>query len=189
MNKETALSFYLACDDIEECWEERFLAHLEFFRTKVAVPKLYRSRISKLRNDWHAAEILMNEQFPNKLVEVEVPAFQNEIFESVKSYYASLAEIHGGMHRNPNPHNVIFLAESKLKLTKHFTQFISEQCDWDVVKELSIGIEPDPMRIFESIRNFESQGVKRFDQLGQHSLEPLVLEVKRWLRISEQFKD
>lgn len=189
MNKETALSFYLACDDIEECWEERFLAHLEFFRTKVAVPKLYRSRISKLTNDWHAAEVLMNEQFSNEIIEVEIPAFQNEIFASVNSYYASLAEIHGGMHRNPNPQNVIFLAERKLEFTQLFTQFLSEQCAWELSKDLSMGIEPDPMRIFESIRNFESQGVTRFDQLDQHSLEPLVLEVKRWLRIGEQFKD
>ena len=37
MNRDSAQSFYLGSEDIEEAWEERLLAHIEFFRTKVAV--------------------------------------------------------------------------------------------------------------------------------------------------------
>lgn len=189
MNKESALSFYLGCEDVEEAWEERFLAHIEFFRTKVAVPKLFQNRIVKLENDWRAAESLLGEQFDESLTDIELPNFSAIILTSVQAYYASLAEIHGKMHHNPNPPKTIDLAEKKLQLTQRFTAHVSAQCDWSVEEDLAIGIEPDPMRIFESIRNFDAQGVSRFDQLKPNSLEPLVLEIKRWLRLSEQYKD
>lgn len=189
MNRDSAQSFYLGSEDIEEAWEERLLAHIEFFRTKVAVPKLVQSRIAKLNNDWQAAEILLEEEFDTSLSQLDLPDFPDLILPSVQTYYTSLAEIHSKMHQNPNPSNVIFLANKKQELTGRFAQFVSESCQWEGVGDVSIGIEPDPMRIFESIRTFEEQGVTRYGQLEAHSLEPLVLEVKRWLRLGEQFKE
>lgn len=188
MNREEALSFYHGCDDIEDCWDERFMEHLNFFRTKVPLPSLFQKRIQKLRNDAKAASVLLERDWSGNDLVPSVEVKGESIAEVFRSYFDAQNQCFTAMFRTPDPYFLEAVAEQLMRLTQEMAALIAER-SIRLPKEVVLSNVPDPMYLIQEIENHELKGNRLFSDITNDYNDLLAHEIDRWISLNEKIKD
>lgn len=188
MNREEALSFYHGCDDIEDCWDERFMEHLNFFRTKVPLPSLFQKRIQKLKNDARAASILLKKTFAGNDIVPQVKVGGDSISEVFKSYFDAQNQCFTAMFRTPDPYFLELLAEKLISLTQEMAALIAERSVREP-GEVMLSKVPDPMYLIQEIEKHEMKGNRLFSDITNDYDDLLAHEIDRWISLNEKIKE
>lgn len=183
MTKEEAKLHYQDCEDIEECWEDRFLEHLTFFRTKVPVPSLFTSRLKKLERDKLAAEAL-GIQFRDDCSLPDLPTFIPDELKSILVYQEGTRRLMEALFFLPNPLKTVKIVEEYLDFTKRFLNSIEFKNVEGI--DVKLSVIPDHMELLKEIKRYELKGILRFSDLDMQDEDILVREVWRIGRLKEK---
>ena len=183
MTKEEAKLHYQDCEDIEECWEDRFLEHLTFFRTKVPVPSLFLSRLKKLERDKRAAEAL-GIQFRDDCSLPDLPTFIPDELKSILVYQEGTRRLMEALFFLPNPLKTVKIVEEYLDFTKRFLNSIEFKNVEGI--DVKLSVIPDHMELLKEIKRYELKGILRFSDLDMQDEDILVREVWRIGRLKEK---
>lgn len=189
MNKEDALLIYRDCIDVEECWEEKLMEHLNFFRSKAIVPTVFRSRLERLMREAEAAEVLLKETFTEVCGEVQIPEFGGTIRSGFDAYFGGINNLTAELFRSPYPINISFQVNEIIDFSGNFCRFVHDALKWKV-EDVKVSVLPDPMLIYRSIESYEMKGIIHFNDLKSDASDDLVAELKRMIYLfNTYYKD
>jgi len=186
MNREEALLIYRNCEDVEECWEEKLLEHLNFFRSKAIIPSVFRSRLDRLEREAEAAELILEERFPVGFNEIELPSFNGNLRALFDAYYTGVNDLTGEMFRNPSVENIRMQVERLIGFSNRYYMYLHDQLKWDF-DEVKVSVLPDPMYIYAAIDAYELKGIMELHDLNSETNDALVSEIKRMIQLFKSF--
>lgn len=169
--------FILSNDEFEEIYDEKLFELKQFFVSRLIHPKLFNSRLAKLKT--------LNEAFSLKggkfesfdVIDIKVEG--QEVLNVFNSYSEGIGKIRTLILRSNNGREVDFLVTQLISLTNNYAS------KWEesnlIADELTkVSEQFDPMDIYNEIVRQNSKGIVAFDQLINLSNDNiLVKEAKR----------
>lgn len=175
MTKEEAL-IILGIDDpadVLEAFEDVLFQHKQFFLTRTPVVKLWKARYKKLNKINEAYEVFEDVK-PKKVSLPIVLSNSKEIKIIVNEYYSLRSTINQQISMASSVTELIQLGDLQLDLVTRYAEFWKLITVSNVLSEVYISKEPDPMDVIRSI------DVTYFDEVNNLPDDHLLkIEAKR----------
>lgn len=183
MNREEALLLFKDSNgDYESYFEEQFFNYQQYFISKPIIRKLFEAKLTKLEQLETAYNALGFES-ESKTHQLNSPVFQVNVKEAFLQWEKVKSDFKLSVSNTLCYMDVADLVSHFLKIYDDYRKRWPKEIEFEGVK---VSVEPNPMELFESIREFNDKGFTGFTDIKHLNQEhPLRCESKRLTLLSQ----
>lgn len=192
--KEAALFLKLEdLDDVQDRWEEELFDIKRFFLISTPIPKVFISKLTRLKKYLEAYEVLSGNEIPEatEYMKNEEVSFSDDVELAFHELHKQRTRFKQLIHATDNPYTIECIVKEWLSIEGDYLLKwkFSESKALEV--EVVLSKEPDPMELLEAIKQWKSSAdLSTFQQLHtDFSFLPkkLKIEVKRLTLLSNYY--
>lgn len=179
-------------DDLDELWEQRLFEQKQFLLTRPALAKVFRSRLKKLKRQYHAYLLLSHQEDRIKSFSSATRQydFSEDLIEAFNAYHENRNELKSDVLQANDYASLEKVISAWLSLENAYYSLWYFEKSKAIELEVTLSKEPDPMELLGALKTIkEQQNITTFQEL-QNSLhelpEMLQKEVKRLTLLSEK---
>lgn len=163
--KEAQIYFPLAAEeDARDKWEEILFEHKQFFLTRAAIPKVFNSKLKKIKQQYQAFELISEGQFDAVEIDYGQFTFSDNVLECFQQMFTYRAQFKQDVLRCQQSKDISQVIEKWLEVELTY----AEKWFIDYPEELEkpiISKAPDPMILMGAIRQWDENEGKSFTLL------------------------
>ncbi|SFT50912.1 hypothetical protein SAMN05216474_0968 [Lishizhenia tianjinensis] len=151
-------------EDAHDKWEEILFEHKQFFLTRPAIPKVFRSKLKKIQQQYEAFESITGDSFKAQEISYGEFPFSDVVQECFQQMFRYRGQFKQDVLRCQQVKDISKVIEKWLELElehaqKWFFEY-PEDLDTPIVSK-----EPDPMILLGALRQWDENEQKSFSLL------------------------
>ena len=151
-------------EDILDKWEELLFEHKQFFLTRAVVPKLFRSKLTKLEKQYNAFKVLGGAEIAPQEFQFEDKKFSDLPLEAFQQMFAYRGEYKQKVLQTKQYEDLFLVVENWIALELTYAKLWSYEYPDDLEKPV-ISKEPDPMLLMGALKQWNENLDKSFTLL------------------------
>jgi hypothetical protein len=192
--KEAALFLKLEdLDDVQDRWEEELFDIKRFFLISTPIPKVFTSKLTRLKKYLEAYEVLSGNEIPEATEHMtnEEVSFSDDVELAFHELHKKRTRFKQLIHATDNPYTIECIVKEWLSIEGDYLLKWKFSESKALEEEVVQSKEPDPMELLEAIKQWKSSAdLSTFQQLHtDFSFLPkkLKIEVKRLTLLSNYY--
>lgn len=174
-------------EDIKEIYEQEIFELKQFFLSKAPISKLFKGRISKLLKLQEAFERVKSSDAKLE-IDFSEPKENSNLLDSYLSFQAAKNNLRLLITNELDGANLIQWVEMLIQLEKHNAKQWYSERELEETDDIIVSKEPNPIDIFEAIKEYQKQGGFTLQQIKDLENNPPNVLVQEMKRLSLLFK-